>query len=355
MIERPSDIVVALSGGMDSSLAAALLKIAGRHVHGLHFILPAPAPTAEARIEAVQKISHHLKIPLFVMDLKKIFTRQIIDPFIDTYLQGLTPNPCVKCNELIKFEYLLQYAVSNNIQSIATGHYACLKKRDDSSIVDLLRGKDNKKEQSYFLHRLGQDFLSRAVFPLGEITKDEARRRAREMNLPTHSIPESQEICFVPDDNYRLFVEDKRGAGVNRQGNIVNSRGEIQGEHTGVYKYTIGQRHGLGIASSRPFYVKEIRPGSNEVVAGRKEELFSRHVKAVDFNWVEGSCCPQKERAAQAQLRYRHRPASGRMRAISSGKINFTFDEPQLAVTPGQALVCYDGERVIGGGWIRKE
>jgi len=353
MKATPTSVVVAMSGGLDSSMAAALLKSAGWEVHGLHFLLPAPALITDARIKAVQMVAEHLQIPFEIIDIREDFERLIIDPFVDAYLQAMTPNPCVRCNALVKFEYLLRYARENGIHFIATGHYARLGTGDERRGVKLLRGRDGSKDQSYFLHRIGQAYLSRTVFPLGEMSKEEAKEQAREMGLPVHSVPESQEICFIPENDYRLFVETRMGPGVNRRGNIVSTDGQKLGEHEGAYRYTIGQRQGLGIASSRPYYVKEIRPEANEVVIARREALFCRRVEANRFHWI-GEMPPENVMEAQAQIRYRHRVAPGSLEVISHDEVRFTFDEQQWAVTPGQALVCYDGLRVLGGGWIKR-
>ena len=352
MKAKPTSVVVAMSGGLDSSMAAALLKSAGWQVHGLHFLLPAPALITDARIKEAKRIARYLEISLRIIDLRKDFERLIIDPFVDAYLQAMTPNPCVRCNALVKFEYLLRYAEKNGIRFIATGHYARVGTGEEGAGVHLLRGRDGRKEQSYFLHRLEQVCLLRSVFPLGEMSKEEAKEQARKMGLPVHFSPESQEICFIPENDYRLFVETRMGSGVNRRGNIVSTDGQKLGEHEGAYRYTIGQRQGLGIASSRPYYVKEIRPEANEVVIARREALFSRRVEANRFHWI-GEMPPENVMEAQAQIRYRHRAALGRLEVISPDEVRFTFDEPQWAVTPGQALVCYEGERVLGGGWIK--
>ena len=352
MKAKPTSVVVAMSGGLDSSMAAALLKTTGWEVLGLHFLLPAPALITDARIKEAKRIARYLEVSLRIIDLRKDFERLIIEPFMDAYLQAMTPNPCVRCNALVKFECLLRYAKENGIHFIATGHYARLETGDKRRGVQLLRGGDGRKEQSYFLHRIGQAYLSRTVFPLGEITKDEARHQAREMGLPVHYIPESQEICFIPGNDYRFFVETRRGPGVNKNGNIIGVDGQKLGEHEGAYRYTIGQRQGLGIASSRPYYVKEIRPEANEVVIARREALFSRRVEANRFHWI-GEMPPGNVMEVQAQIRYRHRAAPGSLEVISHDEVRFTFDEPQWAITPGQALVCYEGERVLGGGWIK--
>lgn len=345
--------MVALSGGVDSAVAAASLRIEGWEVYGLHFLLSDYLSRTDARTAVVKQVCEHLNITLEIFDLRETFHKCVIDPFVDSYLKGLTPNPCVVCNQKIKFEFLLDYAKQHEIAYIATGHYVRIRKKNKSQYFELLRGKDRRKDQSYFLHRLNQSFLSKTVFPLGESTKDDVRRKALEMGLPVHSVPESQEICFIPENDYRPFIENQRGPGVNEPGNIINNRGEVLGQHIGVFRYTIGQRQGLGIASSRPYYVKEIRPGTNEVVVGRKETLYSTRLEAHRFNWI-GEVPAGRVMEAQAQIRYRHRPAPGHLEIISPDKVGFIFDEPQWAVAPGQALVCYEGERVLGGGWITK-
>ena len=346
-------MVMALSGGVDSAVAAASLKMAGWEVYGLHLMLPAPLGKTKATMKGVKRITDHLGIPLQVLDMREIFSRQVIDPFIDDYLKGLTPNPCVVCNQMIKFEYLLNYAEQRKIDYIGTGHYVKVRKTDESQYFELFRGKDRRKEQSYFLHRLNQSYLSKAIFPLAEITKEKVRKQASKLGLPVNSIPESQEICFIPENNYRSFVERKRGPGVNKPGKIINDHGEILGEHGGTFRYTIGQRQGLGIASTRPYYVKAIRPQTNGVVVGRKEALYSCRVEAEGFNWI-GEVPTRPAMKVQAQIRYRHKPASGQLDVISSDKVRFIFNDPQWAITPGQALVCYEGERVLGGGWIKR-
>ena len=353
MRKKPASVVVALSGGVDSAVAAASLRIAGWEVYGLHFLLSDSLSGTDARTTVVKQVCKHLNIPIEILDLRETFHQCVITPFIDAYLKALTPNPCVVCNQKIKFECLFDYAEQHEIDYIATGHYVRIRKKDKHPYFELVRGKDRRKDQSYFLHRLNQTFLSKAVFPLGGSTKDEVRKKALEMGLPVHSVPESQEICFIPENDYRPFIENQRGPGVNESGNIINSRGEVLGQHSGAFKYTIGQRQGLGIASPRPYYVKEIRPGTKEVVVGRKETLYLTRLEAHGFNWI-GEVPARSVMEAQAQIRYRHRPASGRLEVISSDKVAFIFDEPQWAVTPGQALVCYEGERVLGGGWIAK-
>jgi tRNA-specific 2-thiouridylase len=345
-MNSPSNVAVALSGGVDSAMAAVFLKAAGWKVFGLHLVLFAVAPRREER---VREIAARIGIPVEIIYLRERFERHVVAPFCDAYLKGLTPNPCVRCNQEIKFEALYHYCIEKRIHALATGHYVRVDGRDGRG--GLLRGLDSGKDQSYFLQRLGRECLLRAVFPLGEMTKGEIRRRARDMGLPCHLRPESQEICFISGMDYREFVEKMQGLGIRRKGAIVTAEGVLLGEHEGVYRYTIGQRHGLGISSSRPYYVKEIRPDVNEVVVARREALFTTVVDARHVHWIQDS--PPKSGARMlGQVRYRHRAAPGRLTVVSSDEARFTFDTPQWAVTPGQALALYDGERLMAGGWI---
>jgi len=350
--DKPGGVLVALSGGVDSAMAAWFLKREGRNVRGVHFLLPGDEAAQAAKIDAVKAVSGRLEIPLDIVDIRSAFEEQVIKPFVDAYCKGLTPNPCVRCNPLVKFEYLARTADRLGIPLIATGHYARLTELGDGVGKSLLRGSDPDKDQSYFLHRLDRENLQRVVFPLGNLTKAQVRIRANELGVPSHSAPESQEICFLPDNDYRRFIEQRKRNGERPKGLIVDEAGTVLGEHLGAHRYTIGQRKGLGIASSRPYYVKELRPGADEVVIARKEALYSREVTAVGFKWIESVSHQGGE--LQAQIRYRHRATPGTLEIISPEKVRFVFHEPQWAVAPGQALVCYEGDRVLGGGWICK-
>ena len=348
---RPSGIVVALSGGLDSALAAAVLKAQGWRVLGVHFRLPAPGRIKEERARKVGQIAQYLDMTLDVIDLQKEFEEVIIDPFVQSYLQGLTPNPCVRCNALIKFAYMERFATQKGIPFLGTGHYARLQKQAEDGTMHLLRGVDLKKDQSYFLHRLRGDILERTVFPLGHMTKAAVKKMAAETDLPCEPGMESQEICFIPDMDYRHFVQQRKGRVVEQAGLIKDTQGKVLGEHNGIYHYTIGQRHGLKIASSRPYYVRKIDPKTHEVIVGRREEIYTTIVKATGFHWI-GRPLSGQIRGIWAQIRYRHTPAQGVLEVLSSQDVRFTFHTPQWAVTPGQALVCYQGDRVMGGGWI---
>ena len=345
-------VVVALSGGVDSSVAAALLKEKGWRVEGVHFLLAAAPEKREERKRAVWKLGERLGIGISILDLEAEFEHYVQEPFVESYFKGLTPNPCVVCNHLIKFEHLMQYATALGFEYVATGHYARIR-NPPGSPSELWRGQDKAKEQSYFLHRLNQSHVGKTVFPLGNLTKRESRVLARERDLPSQEEPESQEICFVPGNDYRAFVESRREPSVRKRGDIVNTQGEKVGEHQGVYRYTIGQRHGLGIASPRPYYIKAIDPSKGLVIVGRKEELFSSHVEAEAFHWIEERP-PEDGRELLAQIRYRHKASAGQVQIDAADRVRFRFHDPQWAITPGQALVLYDGDKVLGGGWITR-
>jgi tRNA-specific 2-thiouridylase len=352
MTIKVSSVAVAMSGGVDSAFAAASLQEQGWEVRGVHFILPAPGPVVKGRIQAVQAVARHLGIPLALQDLSERFNARVVAPFVDAYLRGLTPNPCVVCNARVKFECLLDFAVEQSIDRISTGHYVRLDRDEARGLWVLRRGIEARKEQSYFLHRLGQKQLERAIFPLGGLTKGEVRKRASDMGLPAHGTAESQEICFLAGRDYRPYIEGREGVSIPKGGTIVTTLGEVVGTHGGTHRYTIGQRHGLGIASDRPYYVSEIRAEENTVVVGRKEELLETVVEAASFHWIDGRPYPKKE-GLIAQLRYRHVPAPGRIVGCLGETLQFQFDAPQYAITPGQCLVLYDGDRLLGGGWIR--
>ncbi len=332
-------------------MAAYLLKEAGWKVNGVHFKVPCLSLEQEEKINAAESIARFLRIPFHVIDISDDFSNEVINPFVRDYLNGLTPNPCITCNPRIKFASLYHFIQVNEISCMATGHYARLARESDRSPVALFRGRDRKKDQSYFLHRLDREILHRTLFPLGNMTKEEVFAHAGSIKLPSCENKESQEICFLGSLDYRVFLEQKAGENAQREGVIVNREGDIVGKHKGVYRYTVGQRHGLGIASSMPYYVKEIRASENKIVVDRREELYSKIVNAEQFKWLDHA---PKENCIEvlAQIRYRHRAAPGLLEILSPSQVRLTFRDPQWAVTPGQSLVCYQGEQVLGGGFI---
>jgi tRNA-specific 2-thiouridylase len=353
MSKLKKSVAVALSGGIDSLYAAKVLRDEGWDVVGVHLLLPIPPRDRARRIKAIRLLSDDLHIPLFFLDVKDSFKKKVIDYLISSYCLGTTPNPCVVCNHEIKFERIIAWMDTRGIDWFATGHYARVRKSSRGNYTELLKGKDAHKDQSYFLHRLNQAHLSRTVFPLGDITKDEVKLQAGGRELPRGFHSESQEICFVSDNDYRTLLQGKMSGEMPSSGNIVDLQGNVLGTHTGTYAYTVGQRHGLGIASRNPLYVSRIRPETNEIVVAPREGLFSKSLVAEDFHWI-GPKPDAETIRGHAKIRYRHRPANSTLTVLSQGLVRCEFDEPQWAITPGQALVCYKGDRVLGGGWIRR-
>jgi tRNA-specific 2-thiouridylase len=355
-------IAVAMSGGVDSSTAAAILKEEGHEVFGLTMHLwdslpgapgeagscPAPGHVAEAR-----RVAEQLGISHQVIPLQEPFASEIVGYFVDEYLRGRTPNPCVLCNRRIKFGALLKKAEELGASALATGHYARIQWEPSASRFKLRRGRDRRKDQSYFLFLLGQEQMGKILLPLGDKVKDEVREQAFRLNLPAARKAESQEICFIPDNDYRKFVETRKGEGIAKAGKIVNAQGQVLGLHEGIYAYTVGQRRGLGIAAPHPHYVLALDPGKNTVIAGRNEELFTAGLTVRAVNWVSIPP-PEGKIEADVQIRYRHPGAPGTLVPLEGGRVRVELKIPQRAVTPGQAAVFYRGDEVLGGGWIEK-
>ena len=366
-------IAVAMSGGVDSSAAAALLKEQGHELVGFTMQLwnqrrgisvdenGDPLPSRCCSLDDVydaRRVADSLGFPFYVLNLEKDFERDVVEPFVQSYLSGETPIPCVACNSRLKFASLDRMAVGLGCDKVATGHYARVEYDEAADRYRLFRGRNHWKDQSYFLWELTQDQLSRAYFPLGDMLKSEVREIAREANLYTAEKQESQEICFVPDGKYSEFIDryldhEDRLNEMPEDGEIVNTSGVALGSHTGIHRYTIGQRRGLGIAHEKPLYVVQIERAKNQIVVGEAEELESIGFTAKGVNWVAFEE-PAEPIRAEVKVRYRHEPAPATIHPLPDGQARIVFDEPQRAITPGQATIFYRGDEVVGGGWITR-
>jgi tRNA-uridine 2-sulfurtransferase len=345
-------VVVAMSGGVDSSAAAALLQEAGHEVLGITLRVWSYGDSARCGsccspedIDDARSVASALGIPFYVADAEELFRERVVQPFVTGYLQGRTPVPCVACNEDVKFGFLLRRARALGAR-LATGHYARVVEQEGR--FRLLRARDGAKDQSYFLFSLTQDALRDVLFPVGELTKAEVRAIAERRGLPTSQKPESMEICFVPDGDYAGFVE--RVAGRQPEGDVVNEAGQRIGRHGGVHRFTVGQRRGLGLSSPSPLYVERIDVERRQVVVGPAAALERMRFTVLRPSWVDG--CPDPEETVQVRIRHRHPGASARVEALDAGRLSVRLVESVRAVTPGQAAVFYRDAEVLGGGWI---
>lgn len=349
-------VVVAMSGGVDSSTAASLLAKQGHEVIGVSMRLPNLGEVSESGccgirgIDDARNVAQKIDIPFYALNYEREFEDKVIDYLCREYESGRTPNPCIICNEKIKLGSLLNKAKSLGAEYLATGHYARIEYDELSKRYLLKKGKDKEKDQSYFLFSLSQEQLSHCFFPLGDYTKSEVRQLAKEFGLKVHDKTASQEICFIPDGDYRGFLKARVAAGKFKSGPIINKEGEILGEHQGIAFYTVGQRKGIG-AHQKPFYVTAINKEENAIVVGEEKELYQDTLVAEDVNWVDRERLT-KPTEVKAKIRYKHPESEAILFPLTEGKVKVKFTQPQRAIAPGQAVVFYNDETVVGGGWI---
>ena len=368
-------VLVAMSGGVDSSAAVLLLQGKNYQVAGCTLLLWNPSGhawkgTAKGGIPAAVRdaggISSSLGVSLAVLEQEDLFEERVIMPFVSSYLSCRTPIPCIRCNRFMKFDSLVRYADQQGFDYVATGHYARIGE-DSRGRKTLLRGRDQEKDQSYFLFELNQTILSRLIFQVGDFLKPEIRAMLEHRKIRIADKPESQEICFIPDGDYagfiRAYCANREGPlsgefrDLDREGPVLLKDGTSLGRHKGLYRYTIGQRKGLGIAHSRPLYVLELNKEQNSLVLGYREDTFSRSLEASEVNWIAGNA-PDMPFEAEVKIRSNHSPCRGIISSARTGSgregVKVEFVKPQSAVTPGQAAVFYQGDLVLGGGWIER-
>ncbi len=358
-MKKKQRVVIAMSGGVDSSVAAGMLKEQGFEVIGLSMQLwdyAAKESLDSATtgsccslddLNDARRVAEELEIKFYVVNMEKDFTREVIEYFVESYLAGLTPNPCVKCNEIMKFQALMRKARELEADFLATGHYARII--NDGGKLRLLKAIDDTKDQTYFLFTMTQDELRRTLFPLGGLTKKEVRKQAAKFGLRVAHKDESQEICFVEDGNYADFIA-AYSPEVPTEGDMVDPSGQVVGRHRGLFRYTVGQRKGLNITDGHgPYYVLALDVPENRLVVGQETGLYSSGLLATGLNWINDAPGPAEELIAK--IRYRHPGVKCRVRQTDNG-VEVKFDKPEKAVAPGQAVVFYSGDEVLGGGWI---
>ncbi|MDI6816514.1 MAG: tRNA 2-thiouridine(34) synthase MnmA [Actinomycetota bacterium] len=363
MVEAKKRVVCAMSGGVDSSVAAALLVEAGYEVIGITMNIWPSAKTAKAAerfggccsladTDDAKNVAHKLGIPHYTFDFREVFKEAVIEDFVSEYQRGRTPNPCIRCNQFVKFKALFNKALAVGADFIATGHYARIEFDERTGRFVLKKGRDKRKDQTYVLYSLTQEQLAHTLFPLGSLTKEETREKAESLGLSVAQKEESQEICFVPDNDYARFVGEYV-PGAEKPGPIYHKDGTVLGAHKGIIHYTIGQRRGLGISWPEPLYVISIGEEEGALIVGTKGDLNRRALVASDVNYISVAALAAPSRV-EAKIRYKSPEVPAMLVPLDDTRVRVEFDEPQSAITPGQAVVFYDGDIVVGGGTIEE-